>query len=199
VIREVAANPVLVSMVLLGGLGSFFVGASLQTSMPVFAGDLGAGSAGLAYGVLLFATGAGGVIGGVLLEATGWIRPDVPAAVWSTALYGAATLVFAVTTSYPLALAMLVLGGVANLASMSIGQTVVQLEAPPAERGRVLGVYGISANGLRAGSGFTVGLLGAAVGLHTSLAWSAAALCVGTALAGWHALHGRRRAGAAAG
>jgi MFS family permease len=194
VIREVGANPVLVSMVVLGGLGSFFIGASLQTSMPVFAGDLGTGSGGLAYGVLLFATGAGGVVGGVLLEATGWIRADVPAAVWSTALYGAATLVFAVTTNYPLALAMLVLGGVANLASMSIGQTVVQLEAPPAERGRVLGVYGIAANGLRAGSGFTVGLLGAAVGLHTSLAWSSAALCVGTAAAGWHALRGRRRA-----
>jgi hypothetical protein len=112
-------------------------------------------------------------------------------------VYGAVTLVFAVTTSYPLALVMLLVGGVANLASMSIGQTVVQLEAPPAERGRVLGVYGIAANGMRAGSGFTVGLLGAAVGLHSSLAWSSAALCAGTAAAGWHAFRGRRRAAAA--
>jgi len=53
------------------GLGSFFIGTSLQTSMPLFAHDLGAGSAGTAYGVLLFANGAGGVIGGILLEATG--------------------------------------------------------------------------------------------------------------------------------
>jgi MFS family permease len=60
----------------------------MQTSMPIFAHDLGAGSAGSAYGVLLFANGAGGVIGGVLLEATGRIRPSVRAAVASTAIYG---------------------------------------------------------------------------------------------------------------
>jgi MFS family permease len=101
------------------------------------------------------------------------------------------TVFFAATGSYPLAIALLVVGGVANLASMSIGQTVVQLLAPPADRGRVIGVYGVSANGLRAGSGVTVGLLGAAIGVHWSLGLSAAALCLGTALAGFYALHAR--------
>jgi hypothetical protein len=86
---------------------------------------------------------------------------------------------------------MLLIGGVANLASMSIGQTVVQLLAPPADRGRVIGVYGVSAMGLRAGSGFTVGLLGAAVGIHWSLGMSASALVVGTVAAGFYALRGR--------
>ena len=33
-------------MIILGGLGSFFVGASLQTSMPIFAHDFGAGQRG---------------------------------------------------------------------------------------------------------------------------------------------------------
>ena len=77
--RCVAANRTLVSMIILGGLGSFFVGASLQSAMPTCAEDLGAGDAGTAYGVLLFATGAGGVIGGMLLEATGRMRPTVKA------------------------------------------------------------------------------------------------------------------------
>ncbi|MCZ4121003.1 MFS transporter [Streptomyces sp. H39-S7] len=192
VLREVGSHPTLVSMIVLAGLGSFFVGASLQSSMPIFAHDLGAGGAGTAYGVLLFANGAGGVIGGIVLEATGWVRPRVAAAVLSTALYGLTSIFFALTTSYPLALALLLVGGIANLASMSIGQTVVQLLAPAADRGRVLGVYGMSAGGLRAGSGFTVGLLGAAIGVRTSLAYSATALCVGTAAAGLHALRGRR-------
>jgi MFS family permease len=178
-------------MIVLGGLGSFFVGASLQTTMPIFAGDLGAGSAGTAYGVLLFATGAGGVLGGLLLEATGWLRPTVATAVASTLVYGAATLLFAVTGSYLLALVLLLVGGVASLASMSIGQTVVQLLAPPADRGRVIGVYGVSANGLRAGSGFTVGLAGASLGVHTSLALSATGLCLGTLVAAWYASRGR--------
>jgi MFS family permease len=191
ILRGVGSNHTLVSMIVLGGLGSFFVGASLQTSMPIFAHDLGAGSAGAAYGTLLFANGAGGVIGGILLEASGRIKPNVPAAVISTAVYGLTSMFFAATASYPLAVALLVVGGVANMASMSIGQTVVQLLAPPAERGRVIGVYGMSANGLRAGSGFTVGLLGAAIGIHWSLGLSSAALCVGTALAGVYALRGR--------
>ena len=73
---------------------------------------------------------------------------------------------------------------------MSISQTVVQLRAPAADRGRVIGLYGVSANGLRAGSGFTVGLLGAAVGVHWSLGASAVALCVGTLLAAVYALRG---------
>jgi MFS family permease len=190
--KDLRQQPTIISMIILGGLGSFFVGASIQTSMPIFAGDLSAGSSGLAYGALLFANGVGGVIGGVLLEATGRIRPTVKAALVSTAIYGLTTLYFAITASYPLALVMLVVGGAANLASMSIGQTVVQLLAPAGERGRVLGVYGVSANGLRAGSGFTVGLLGAAVGIHWSLGLSSAALFVGTVAAGWYALRQRR-------
>ncbi|HEX5405862.1 MAG TPA: MFS transporter [Pseudonocardiaceae bacterium] len=192
VLRQVGANHTLISMIILAGLGSFFVGASLQSSMPIFAHDLGAGSAGTAYGVLLFANGAGGVIGGILLEATGRIRPSVRAAVVSTGIYGLSSLFFALTASYPLAVLLLVVGGVANLASMSIGQTVVQLEAPAADRGRVIGVYGMSANGLRAGSGFTVGLLGAAIGVHWSLGFSAAALTVGTLVAAVYALRGTR-------
>jgi MFS family permease len=191
ILREVGGNHTLVSMIILGGLGSFFVGASLQSSMPIFAQDLGAGSAGSAYGVLLFANGAGGVIGGILLEATGRIKPTVKAAVVSTAVYGVTSLFFAITGSYPLAVALLAVGGVANLASMSIGQTVVQLTAPPADRGRVLGVYGVSASGLRAGSGFTVGLFGAAVGIHWSLGLSSAALLIGTVAAGFYALRAR--------
>jgi hypothetical protein len=75
---------------------------------------------------------------------------------------------------------------------MAISQTVVQSLAPAADRGRVIGVYGMSANGLRAGSGFTVGLLGAAIGVHASLALSAGALSVGSVAAGVFALRGRR-------
>jgi hypothetical protein len=49
----------------------------------------------------------------------------------------------------------------------------------------------MSTNGLRFGSGITVGLFGAVVGIHRSLALSAAALCVGTVLAGISARRGR--------
>jgi MFS family permease len=191
VLRQIKTNHVLVSMILLAGLSSFFIGASLQTSMPIFAQDLGAGSAGIAYSVLLFANGAGGVIGGLLLEATDRIRPTVTATVVSTAIFGITTVFFAFTGSYIFAIGLLVVGGIANLASMSIGQTVVQLLAPPADRGRVIGVYGVAANGLRAGSGITVGFLAEVIGIHWSLGLSSVALCVGTLIAAVYALRGR--------
>jgi nitrate/nitrite transporter NarK len=76
---------------------------------------------------------------------------------------------------------------------MSITQTVVQIRAPREKKGQVIGVYGVGANGMRIGSGITVGFLGAALGLRPALAWSAGALCVCVAvLAIYLALAARR-------
>ena len=60
----------------------------------------------------------------------------------------------------------------------SMAQTLVQLNAPPEIRGRVIGLYSVSGLGLRAFSGVTVGLGGTIVGIHWSLGLSAAALFV---------------------
>jgi hypothetical protein len=61
----------------------------------------------------------------------------------------------------------------------------------------VVGVYNMSANGLRAGSGLTVGLLGTLIGVHMALGFSAAALCLGALGAGVYAARGRSRVSAA--
>ena len=88
---------------------------------------------------------------------------------------------------------LLVIGGIANLAALSITQTVVQLRAPSDKKGQVIGVYGVGANGMRIGSGITVGFLGAALGLRPALGWSSAALCVCVAaLAAYLAVAARR-------
>ena len=181
VMRDVANNPAIISMVILGGLGALFIGASLQQVMPSFASGLGIGSAGFAYGALLFANGLGGVVGGLVLEATHVLRPSVRSALVATAIFGLCSLGFALSHSYVLSLLLLVVGGMGSLAAQSIGHTVVQLLAPPAERGRVLGVYSMSSGGMRAGSGFTVGVVGAAIGLHLSLALSSSVLVLATA------------------
>jgi MFS family permease len=177
VFRDVSRDRVLASMIILAGLGSFFVGAAMQTAMPSIADTTTGISSGTAYGVLLFANGLGGVLGGLLLEGTGWIKLSVRAALWSTAVYGASTLFFAVSHDYLIAAALLVFGGIANLAAMSITQTVVQLRAPQDKKGQVLGVYGVGASGMRMGSGITVGFFGAVIGLRPALGWSSAALC----------------------
>ncbi|MGH3193008.1 MAG: MFS transporter [Streptosporangiaceae bacterium] len=177
VFREVSRDRVLAAMIILAGLGSFFIGSAMQTVMPTIANTTSGLSSGTAYGVLLFANGLGGVLGGLLLEGTGWIRLSVRAALWSSLVYGAATVLFAINHDYLVAAPLLVVGGIANLAVMSISQTVTQLRAPRGKKGQVVGVYSTSANGMRIGSGFTVGLLGAVIGLRPALALSSAALC----------------------
>src|SRR5438445_1757573 len=83
--------------------------------------------------------------------------------------------VFAYTTSYALAVLALFLAGFLILAFTALAQTIVQLEAPDARRGRVVGLFSMAQNGLRVGSGVTIGILGTAVGIHASLGWSAVA------------------------
>ncbi|MFK4089997.1 MFS transporter [Kribbella sp. NPDC020789] len=190
--RGASIGPTVGGMIVLAGLGSFFVGASIQTAMPEFAESLGAGSAGLTYGALLFAAGFGGVVGGLVIEATGWLRPTVRTAVAGTMLYGVSIVVFALTSSYVLALIVLMISGVANFVSMSVSQTVVQLEAPSADRGRIVGLYNTSSGGLRIGSGLTVGLTGAAIGIKWSLALSAAVLTLAALATGAYATRPRR-------
>ena len=144
--------------------------------------------------MLLFANGLGGVLGGLLLEGTGWLRLTVRSALWTTLVYGATSAFFAISHDYLIAAPLLIIGGIANLAAMSVTQTVVQLRAPREKKGQVIGVYGVGANGMRIGSGFTVGLFGAAVGLRPALGWSSAAMCACVAVlaGGYLALAARR-------
>jgi MFS family permease len=75
--------------------------------------------------------------------------------------------------SYPLAIAFLFAAGFCELSFSSMTQTLVQMNAPEASRGRVLGLFNMAAAGLRTFSGVTVGLLGSVVTVHTSLALAA--------------------------
>jgi MFS family permease len=178
VLRDAAGQPVVISMVLLGGLSSFFIGSGLQPQMPGFAADLGVGEAGLAYGILLAANSAGAVLGGIALEATGLLKPNARTAIVSTLLWSLCMLAFAISQSFVLSLVLLLSAGLFNLASQSIGQTLVQLLAPPEKRGRLIGVYHMSSAGLRAGSGITIGLVGNLIGVHWSLGLSATTLAL---------------------
>jgi MFS family permease len=196
-LRTVANDRALIGMIVLGGLVALCVGGSLQVSIPDFADTLGAGGAGIGYGLLLFANGAGGVLGGFLLEATGAIKPTTRAAIITTALFGITTVGVAVTHSYVIAVAALLVGGVANLASASIGQAVVQLRAPADQRGRVVGVYNMFSSGLRTGNGVTLAVLGTLMGVGPAVAIGGAALVVGAGVvAGMTARQRARGAGA---
>jgi MFS family permease len=180
VLREVAHNRAIITMVILGGSASLFIGNAFQTLMPAFASDLGAGDANFAYSALLMATAAGAVFGGFLLEGKGWLQAKVKSAVLCAIFWCVTIGAFALSKNYYLSVALLFCAGILNLAFYSSAQAIVQIEAPSHLRGRLIGVFSMSSLGLRAFSGVTVGLMGAVVGIHWSLALSAAGLLVVT-------------------
>jgi len=183
--RAVAAQPVLLSMTALVGASSFFIGNAYQAQMPEFATALGHGRADFLYSLLLAADAAGGLVAGVVLETRGLLPPRprtafLLAMAWSMLLAG-----FALSSLYWLSVALLFGAGFVELAFNSMAQTLVQLNAPSDMRGRVIGVFTMAALGMRFFAGVSIGIIGAAIGIHRSLAASAAALlvvCVSLAL-----------------
>jgi MFS family permease len=193
IVREVSGNRPIITMVVLAGCVSFFVGTAFQATMPEFAHDLGTGQADFAYSALLAANAAGAVIGGFLLEGRGWLPPRVTTAMISAILWCIAIAGFALSTNYYLSLALLFTAGILNLTFSSMGQTIVQLLAPPQLRGRLIGLFAMASMGLKAFSGLTVGVLGGLIGVHWSLAGSALALLTVTVVLFAFAIPGPRQ------
>ena len=174
-ILTVGQTPALGIMILLSGVASFFVGNSYQAQMPGFATDLGNVEPGFAYSMLLAADAAGALFAGVTLEAGMRLARVSPAAAMGFALAWAASLgCFALTRNYPAALACLFVAGFCELSFSSMNQTIVQMKAPDAIRGKVLGLFGMSSSGLKLFSGIFVGLAGSRIGIHFSLFGAAA-------------------------
>ena len=174
--RAIAGNRTIVSMILLAGGGSLVVGNAYQAQMPEFAHDFGHSSADVSYSLLLAANAAGGLVAGLVLEARSLLQPRprtafILAMLWCCAIGG-----FAVASAYPLALALLFTAGFLQLSFNTMTQTLVQLHAPAAIRGRVIGLFNTASLGLRAFSGVTVGIMGGLIGVHWSLALSAMVL-----------------------
>jgi MFS family permease len=188
-LRSMRGNHIILTMTMLAGAASFFIGSAYQAQMPNFATDLGHGNAGLSYAALAAADAAGALFAAVILESRGLLLPRVPTALLLCMFWCGALGVFALTHSYALSLTALFCAGFFELSFGAMAQALVQLNAPPALRGHVIGVFVMAALGLRFVSGFTVGILGAVIGVHASLALSAAALFVVIALLfGWQAM-----------
>lgn len=178
VIRELPRYPAVLVVVVLQGAVALLIGTALMPLFPEFAAQLGQDTSGLGYGVLIVAMSAGAVIGGIALETFGRVHANAPLAIVSTLVFAAGVGVFAFSQSYALSVVVLVIAGVSSIASGSISQTVVQLEAPPERRGRFLGAYGMTSMGLRVGSGVVIGVLGVAVGAPLAVGIGAALLAV---------------------
>jgi len=179
-LREASDNPTIFAMILLAGLSSFFVGNAFQAQMPEYAHDLGTDGAGYRYSMLLAANAAGAFAGGLILESRGFLKASPRSAIIITILWCISVIAFAAATNYMLALGLMFVAGFLNLTSGAMSQTLVQMQSPPHLRGRLIGVYHMAVSGMRSFSGVTVGMLGALIGIHWSLALSAVVLMMAT-------------------
>jgi MFS family permease len=175
-LAEARSDPRLITMIALGGTTSFLVGNAFQAQMPEYAHHLGGDEAGTWYSVLLAANAVGAIIGAMLLESAPFVRVSTRTAIGCAAVWGVLMALFPAAPSYPAAVVLLILAGIFNIAFTSMAQTIIQLLAPPQLRGGMVGLFNTSILGLRAGSGVTVGVLGAVIGVQWSLTLSSAAV-----------------------
>ena len=171
--REIAQHPIIVSMTVLAGAASFLIGSGYMAQMPNFANDLGHGDPGVAYTLLLSADAAGGMAAGFALEGRNLLPAKARTAIILAVLWCFALITFALVPSYPVALAALFAAGFFELSFSAMAQTLVQLGAPIAMRGRAIGLFNMASMGLRALSGVSIGLVGSFIGVHWSLALAA--------------------------
>jgi len=131
--------------------------------LPIFAKDiLHTGPWGL--GLLRAAPAAGAFTLSLLLTRWPITRRAGRVLLGSVALYGAATLVFGISTSFALSMTALAVAGAADMVSVVIRQSLVQLDTPDEMRGRVSAVNSVfigASNQLgEFESGVTAALLG---------------------------------------
>ena len=107
--------------------------------LPMFAKDiLHVGPLGL--GLLRGAPALGALVVSLLLTRWPVRRNTGPLLLGSVAVFGLATLVFGLSTHFTLSIVALIVTGAADMVSVVIRQTLVQLETPDAMRGRVSAV-----------------------------------------------------------
>jgi len=113
--------------------------------LPIFARDIYL-SGPLGFGILRAAPAAGAIATALVLAR--WpISDRVGRIMFATVtIYGVATIVFALTPNFGLALAALVVVGAADTISVVIRQTMVQLRTPDQMRGRVYAVNSMVTN-----------------------------------------------------
>ncbi len=138
-LRIVWRDPLLLALVIIALIPTIFVMPYLNL-MPVIAQDvLGLGSTGL--GVLLASVGLGSVTGALAIAQSARLRGMSGAQVLTALGFAIVVLIFALTSSVPIALVLLFAAGWLSAAFLAINQTVMQLHVDDDVRGRVLSIY----------------------------------------------------------
>jgi MFS family permease len=136
-LRFVRSEPLLLSALALDLFSVLFGGA--VALLPVFAGEiLHAGPTGL--GLLRAAPSLGAVLTGIALTRWPPFAHTGRNLLLAVTGFGLCTIGFGLSTSFPLSIAMLALGGAFDMVSVVIRSLMLQMRTPEALLGRVSGV-----------------------------------------------------------
>jgi len=157
----VRSNPVVLGAVSLDLFAVLLGGATAL--LPMFARDtLQVGPWGL--GLLRGAPAVGALLLSAALARWPITRHAGAKLLWAVVVYGVATAAFGVSASFPLSLCALAVTGAADMVSVVVRQSLVQLETPDEMRGRVSAVNSVFIGGSNQlgefESGATAALLG---------------------------------------
>ena len=155
--------------------------------MPVFARDvLHRGATG--YGALTSSIGVGAVIGALGVAVfSRRIRARGRLMLIGGTAFGILLILFSVSRSLPLSMALLVLTGCAMIVNNSLTNTLIQTAAPDQLRGRVMGFYSFVFVGMAPFGAFMFGLAGEHVGVPLTLAAGGVVVTLAVVIAGWRA------------
>ena len=113
--------------------------ASARTMLPIVAGEvLGMGAVG--YGLLATAQPVGALLAGLVLSLRSELKRQGVIFLLSVAMYGLATAVFGISTSFILSYIVFALTGAGDIVSSVIRGTIRQLTTPDKLRGRMVSV-----------------------------------------------------------
>jgi hypothetical protein len=131
--------------------------------LPIYARDiLGTGPWGL--GLLRAAPACGALLTSLVLTRRPVGRNAGPVLFGGVIVFGVSTVVFSISTALPLSLAALAVLGAADLLSVVIRHSLVQIRTPDAMRGRVSAAHSLTTGTSNQLGDFESGVLAAAFG-----------------------------------
>jgi MFS family permease len=188
-LRYVWRTPVVLLAITVIGFVSTF-GLNFTVVLPVMAVRvLNVGSNG--NGLLFSSMGAGALISALAVATLA--RPRLRVLIGGGMVLGAAELVLATTTAFPVALAAVFFCGVGAIATAASANSLIQITVPGPLRGRVMSVYTtVFAGSTPIGSGLTGGV-GGLWGTPAALLMNGAVTVAAQALVGVAVLRGHIR------
>ena len=152
--------------------------------LPVFARDiLQVGPEGL--GFMRGAPAAGAALVAIFLSIRPFEENVGVKMLWSVVAFGAATIAFALSTNFYLSLGLLALLGAADMVSVFIRTSLVQLNTPDDKRGRVSAISGLAVSASNELGELQSGLVAAVLGAVGAVVFGGVGAIMVTALWAW--------------